>query len=260
MLELYILFICISVLLFVIYYYDMYNDVTKEAFDGPNYYLSACPSGFKMDYDNEGDIICHMDEGINISSQLLKYQKYQKDGKQCILNGKGTATTPNCVDYVLQYYQQQGMEFCAPSMPSYFENNAEKKKGCTRGELNETLTGPRFSTQPKCIIYPNEEDNVYSIDSCPNQKELEEYPCFGNSCTKQLVQYWNKSPLLLVVNFSDNQGMPHTAYSKKSLLRYLNVVWPQWKNHINLDRMIWNAEVAKKFYIDKTISKDDIDI
>ena len=256
MLELYILVICISVLLFVIYYYDMY-DVTEEAFDGTNYYLSACPSGFKMNYDNDGNSICYMDEGQHMSSHLLKYQK---DGKQCILNGKGTTTLPNCVDYILKYYKTQGMEFCSPSMASYFENNAEKKKGCTRGELNETLTGPRFPTQPKCIIYSNDDDNQYSIDSCLNQKELEEYPCFGNNCTKQLVQYKEKSPLLLLINFSDTQGMPHTAYSKKSFTRYLNAVWPEWTKDINMDRTIWNADVAKKFFIDKTISKDDIDI
>ena len=257
MLELYILVICISVLLFVIYYYDIYYDVTEEGFNGTNYYLSSCPSGFKVNYDNEGNTVCYVDEGLNISSQLVKYQK---DGKQCILNGKGTATMPNCVDYILKYYEKQGMEFCSPSMASYFENNANKTKGCTRGELNETLTGPRFPTQPKCIIYSDDDDNQYSMDSCLNQKELEEYPCFGNNCTKQLVQYKAKSPLLLAVNFSDSQGMPHTAYSKKSYVRYLNAVWPEWTQHINMERTIWNADVAKKFFIDKTISKDDIDL
>jgi hypothetical protein len=257
MLELYILVICISVLLFVIYYCDIFNDVKGEGFDNPNYYLSACPSGFKMNYDADGNTICYVDSGLNVSAGLLKYQK---DGKQCILNGKGSANMPNCVDYILQYYQQQGMEFCSPSMSGYFENNATKTKGCTRGDLNETLSGPRFPTQPTCTIYSNEDDNQYSINSCLNQKELEEYPCFGNNCTKQLVQYKEKSPLLLVVNFSDSQGMPHTAYSKKSFVRYLNAVWPDWKNYINVDRSIWNADVAKKFFIDKTISKNDIDI
>jgi len=256
MLELYILVICISVLLFVIYYYDIYV-VKEEAFNGTNYYLSACPSGFKMNYDNDGNTICYVDEGLNVSSYLLKYQK---NDKQCILNGKGSSTLPNCVDYILKYYASQAVEFCSPSMPSYFENNADKKKGCTRGDLNETLTGPRFTTQAKCIIYSNDTDNQYSIDSCLNQKELEEYPCFGSNCTKQLVQYKEKAPLLLVVNFSDSQGMPHTAYSKKSIVRYLNAVWPEWTQRINIDRVIWNADVAKKFFIDKTISKDDIDI
>lgn len=256
MLELYILVICISVLLFVIYYYDMYH-VTEEGFEGPNYYLSACPSGFKMNYDDDGNTICYIDEGLNVPPQLLKYQR---NGKQCILNGKGTSSVPNCVDYILKYYQKQAIEFCSMSLPSYFENNAEKKKGCTRGELNQTLTGPRYPTQPKCVIYPTDTDNQYSMDSCLNQKELEEYPCFGDNCTKQLVQYGAKSPLLLVVNFSDSQGMPHTAYSKKSLVRYLNAAWPQWTQRINIDRVIWNADVAKKFFVDKTISKDDIDI
>ena len=75
-----------------------------------------------------------------------------------------------------------------------------------------------------------------------------------------MVKYGAKSPLLLIVNFADSQGMPHTAYSKKSVVRYLNAVWPTWTQQINIDRMIWNADVAKKFYIDKTITKDDIDL
>jgi hypothetical protein len=54
--------------------------------------------------------------------------------------------------------------------------------------------------------------------------------------------------------------MPHTAYSKKSVVRYLNIVRPGWEKDINIDRKIWNADVAKKFFIDRTISKDDIDI
>ena len=257
MLELYILGICIGVLLVVIYYYGIYNDTSLESFEGTNYYLASCPSGFKMNYDNDGNTMCYVDEGLHTSSQLLKYQK---DGKQCILNGKGNASTPNCVDYILKYYKEQAIEFCLPSLPSYFENNGNKTKGCTRGELNETLTGPRFSTQPQCIIYSNDDDNQYSVNSCLNQKELEEYPCFGNNCTKQLVKFQDKTPLLLAVNFSDNQGMPHTAYSKKSFVRYLTTVWPDWTKHININRTIWNADVAKKFFIDKTISKEDIDL
>jgi hypothetical protein len=256
MLELYILVICIIVLLFVIYYYDIYNDVTEEGFNGTNYYLSSCPSGFKMDYDNNGNTICYVDEGLNVSLNLLKYKK---DGKQCILNGQGTENMPNCVDYIMKYYQTQSIKFCSQSMASYFENNAEKKKGCTRGELNETLTGPRFPTQPKCIIYANDNDNQYSVDSCLNQKELEEYPCFGNNCTKKLIQFGKKSPLLLSVNFSDNRGMPHTAYSKKSIVRYLNAVWPAWSKHFNIDKIPENAEVAKKLYIDRTISRADLE-
>jgi hypothetical protein len=194
-------------------------------------------------------------EGLNVSINLLKYRK---DGKQCILNGQGTENMPNCIDYIMKYYNKQSIDFCSPSMSSYFENNAEKKKGCTRGELNETLTGPRTSTQPKCIIYANEEDNQYLIDSCLNQKELEEYQCFGSNCSKKLIQFGQKTPLLLSINFSDSNDMPHTAYSKKSIIRYLNAVRPEWSKRMNIDKMIENAEVAKKLYIDKTISRADL--
>ena len=255
MLELYILFICISVLLFVIYYYDIFND-NVELFENPKYYLSACPSGFKMNYNSDGDTLCYIEQNLNIPTHLLKYQK---NGGQCILNGKGTRDIPNCVDYILSYYKKQSIEFCSPSLPSYFEDNSKKAKGCTRGELNELLNGPRMESQPTCIIYPNEEDNQFNIDSCMNQKELEEYPCFGTNCTKQLVQYGSRTPLLLIINFTDTEGIPRTAYSRQSIVRYLNLYWGNdWQERFNLDKRIWNADVAKKYFIDKTLSDADI--
>ena len=86
MLELYILFISSIILLFVIYYYDIFNDKI-EPFENRNYYLSACPSGFKMNYNSDGDTICYIEQNLNIPTHLLKYQR---NGTQCILNGKGT--------------------------------------------------------------------------------------------------------------------------------------------------------------------------
>jgi hypothetical protein len=255
MLELYILLIISIILLFVIYY-DIFDNKV-ELFENPNYYLSSCPSGFKMNYHSDGDTICYMEEHLTIPAHLLKYQK---NGNQCILNGKGTPDIPNCVDYILTYYKKQSDEFCSPSLPSYFENSSKKTKGCTSGELNELLNGPRVESQPTCIIYPNDDDNQFNKDSCLNQKELEEYPCFGSNCTKQLIQYGKGIPLLLVINFTDSKGLPHTAYSKKSLVRYLNVVMTGWEKNMNIERMIWNADVAKKYFIDKTITNTDIDI
>lgn len=255
MLELYILLI-VSIALLVVIYYDLFNDKV-ESFENPNYYLSACPSGFKMNYNSDGDTICYIDQHLNIPAHLLKYQK---NGNQCVLNGKGTPDTPNCIDYILQYYNKQSIEFCSPSLPTYFENSSKDAKGCTSGELNELLNGPRLESQPTCIIYPNDDDNHFNKDSCMNQKELEEYPCFGSNCTKQLIQYGNGTPLLLVINFADSNGLPHTAYSKKSIIRYLNAVRSGWDKNINIDRMIWNADVAKKYYIDKTLTSTDIDI
>jgi hypothetical protein len=257
MLELYILFICISVLLFVIYYYDIFNDNKVESFENPKYYLSACPSGFKMNYNSDGDTLCYIEQNLNIPVHLLKYQK---NGGQCILNGRGTRDIPNCVDYILNYYRKQSIQFCNPSLPSYFEDNSKKTKGCTRGELNELLNGPRMESQPTCIIYPNEEDNQFNINSCMNQKELEEYPCFGSNCTKQLVQYGRRTPLLLMINFADTNGFPRTAYSRKSIIRFLDAVWSGWRQRLNIDRTIFNADIAKKYFIDKTLSPADVDI
>jgi hypothetical protein len=62
-----------------------------------------------------------------------------------------------------------------------------------------------------------------------------------------------------VVNFTDTEGVPHMAYSRKSLIRYFNHHWGNdWQERFNLDKRIWNADVAKKYFIDKTLSDADI--
>jgi len=160
MLELSFLFVCIIITLVVLHYWK-----SDEGFENPssrNYYLSSCPPGYKTFYGSDGSTQCC--NGEIIANQCIGDLK-------CTL-GKGTVDMPNCVQAMIKEYTEKGQEMCPPTMPNYFENGAEKKKGCTKGDWNDTLTGPQTASQPTCIIYDMQADNELKVDSCLNLKIL----------------------------------------------------------------------------------------
>lgn len=241
MLELGFLLISIIIIICVIYINTENN--TENYTD---YYLSSCPSGYKTFY-NDGDVICCNGEivGNKCISDL-----------QCTI-GKG-GNIPNCVNAILDDYKEKGKIVCPLSF-SYFEDKSNK--GCTNGQLNNTLTGPKNSKQPTCKIYKSTELNHNSKDSCYNQKMLEEAKCFGNNCTKTLIQPIPNKPVLIGIGFTDHTGMHKIAYTRNSYENYLNVVNPEWKNQgLDLSKNINVAEVAKAYYVDRTISENDIQL
>jgi hypothetical protein len=254
MLELTVLLISITVLLLFIYFKNntiIQNEI-KEPFE--NFYLSACPSGYKSFYNNNGDTVCC--DGEIIANKCIS-------DNQCTLNGKGTADMPNCTEFIKRLYSQKAKEYCMPSLPNYFEDKSKKIKGCMVGPLNDTMTGPKQPYQAKCVIYDTFEKNTMSKDSCANQKLLDSAKCFGNNCSKQLVKYDERLPPLVIIQFTDNIAMPHTAYTKQSLLEYFTIMWNRASKEeiLNfLSNKLFVDEVAKGFYIDKTIEQKDIQL
>jgi hypothetical protein len=110
-------------------------------------------------------------------------------------------------------------------------------------------------------MYPTMEENTNSKDSCSNQKEMDEFPCFGLNCTKGLVQVAPNQPIKISVGFTDSSGMHHVAYTRASMERYLNVSNPKWRDQgIDLSKNVNVAEVAKAFYVDKTMKQDDVQL
>jgi hypothetical protein len=261
MLELTVLLISITVLLLFVYFKNnkIAQNEIKEPFE--NFYLSGCPSGYKSFYSNNGDIVCC--DGEIIANKCIS-------DNQCTLNGNGTADMPNCTELIKRIYAEKAKQYCMPALPNYFEDKSKKIKGCMVGQLNDTMTGPQHSSQAKCIIYDTYEKNTKSIDSCANQKMLDLAQCFGKNCSKQLIKHHPLAPPLVAIQFTDNKGMPHTAYTRMSVESMFDVMWQEinpnfnWRNDPSLvnrlSKDINIAEVAKAYYIDKTITKDDIDI
>jgi hypothetical protein len=249
MIELTVLLISITIILVVLYIKDNMNKpVIEETFQ--NYYLNACPSGYKSFYNNNGDTVCC--DGEIVANKCIS-------DNQCILNGTGTPDMPNCVEFILRDYADKAKKVCPSNLPNYFEDKTKNIKGCISGQMNDTLTGPQNTDQPKCIIYSSFEQNYNSKDSCANQKLLDSAQCFGNNCTKELIQPNPSAPPLVAIGFTDSTGMHRVAYSKQSMEHFLNVVNPQWHNQgIDLTKNINVAEVSKAFYIDKTMDQSQI--
>lgn len=245
MLELTVLLISIVVILLVIYYKQNTGKV-PETFQ--NYYLSSCPAGYKSFYDRNGDIICC--NGEVVGNKCI-------GNLQCTLNGKGTEDLPNCVTAILQDYREKAKTQCPASMTSYYEDKSKDIKGCINGAYNDTLTGPRDTNQAVCKIY--KEWNQNYKDSCYNQIMLNEAKCFGNNCSKQLIQPIPNAPILIGIGFTDSMGMYKMSYTRRSIEDYLNAVWPQWKNGwLDLSKNINVAEVAKAYYIDRTMDQSQV--
>jgi hypothetical protein len=250
MLELTVLLIGIVILFVAIYFWNKSNNysILDEGFE--NYYLTGCPSGYKSFYNTDGNIVCC--DGDVLANKCL-------GDNQCTLNGKGTADMPNCVEAITKMYAEKGKAQCPSTMPQYYEDGTNSMKGCTRGRLNDTLSAPQFSNQPKCTIYNNQRENINSLDSCYNQKQLDGITCFGNNCTKELTQPIAAAPPLVAIGFTDNSGMHRIAYTRSSMETFLDVSNPSWRNQgMDLSKNINVAEVAKAYYIDRTIDKSEI--
>jgi hypothetical protein len=66
-------------------------------------------------------------------------------------------------------------------------------------------------------------------------------------------------PAKIAVHFVDSTGMQRTAYTRASLQRYLNAANPNWRDHMDLQKNIGVAEVAKAYYVDHTIAQTEVE-
>lgn len=241
------------VILCVIHYLRNHKSVTAESFvDDAESYLHSCPSGYKSYHLTNGNTACC--KGEIIANECMS-------DDVCLLNGKGTNGMQKCTDVVTGEYESKAVEQCPPSMSSYFEDATKKVKGCTAGPLNTSLTGPQQKNQPVCTIYDTMDMNLKSLNSCWNQKEMDEFACFGTNCTKTLVQAAPNAPIQIAVGFVDGTGMHRVAYTRASMQRFLDATKPTWRGQeMDLDKNVNVAEVAKAYYVDKTIQQDDVQL
>lgn len=213
--------------------------------EGESFHLSACPTGLNTFYDSAGNLLCC--DGEVIGSKCI-------GKKQCTLSSTASGDTPTCISLLQASYTEKSDTFCPSTMPSYYEDLAAKKKGCTAGRLNPTMTGPRNVSDASCVIYPTLEENLNAKDSCHHVKKKEEFPCFGTDCRKEIVQPKAGAPSLVAVHFTDPTGMFHIAYTRESMEQYLNATQPRWREQgLDLEKNVQVAEVAKAYFVDKSI-------
>lgn len=211
--------------------------------------LSACPSDMKTFYLSDGRTGCC--NGPVIGSRCT-------GTVQCTMTGDGGNQLPNCATLLKEEYKTKSESKCPSALPQYFEDKATKQRGCTSGGLNGDMTQPATSSQPRCQIYSSLEENLIKEDSCELYRQMEETPCFGTQCTKKITPS-TVGPPLVTVQFIDKSGMYRTAYTRKSLEYYLNQTRPKWRDEgLDLEKNVMVAEVAKAYFIDRTLSADAI--
>lgn len=252
--EIIALLVLIALLVFFLSYetHEGFQESTSRSSTSDPISLSACPSDMKTFYLPDGRTACC--NGPIVGSRCT-------GSVQCTMTGEGTKDLPSCSSLLQQDYQAKSKSSCPPSLSSYFEDKATKKKGCTSGALNREMTLPATTTQPTCWMYPTLEENLTKKDSCELQRQLEETPCFGTKCTKRILSTGEGAPPLVAVQFVDKMGMYRTAYTRKSLEYYLNQTRPAWREEgLDLDKNVMVAEVAKAYYVDRTKSEKEIQI
>jgi hypothetical protein len=213
--------------------------------------LSACPSDMKTFYLPDGRTACC--NGPIVGSRCT-------GTVQCTMTGEGGKELPNCATLVKEDYKAKSESKCPAALPLYFEDKATKKRGCTSGGLNGEMTQPAVSSQPTCWIYPTLEESLARKDSCELHRQMEEAPCFGTQCKKSItVSADSGAPALVTIQFVDKSGMYRTAYTRKSLEYYLNQTRPKWRDEgLDLDKNVMVAEVAKAYFVDRTLSADAV--
>jgi hypothetical protein len=246
MLEITFLIVTVLVVLFIIHYQS--KKVEPFAND---FYLQACPSGYNTLFYDDNDVASCCDGEVKYSKCLGQ--------RQCKL-GEGPE---NCARLILNDYKRLGSDKC-PNGWNYYEDSVTNKKGCTKGALNDKLSGPRVLDpvlSPICTIYSNPDDNKNKIDSCFNKKQLEDYACFGRDCKKSLLSWDpNAPPLLKIDTIVDNYRnvvngtptpAPITVYSRRSV--------NAWASAINLqipdpDTNMAIDDVAIAYYQNRDIN------
>ena len=88
---------------------------------------------------------------------------------------------------------------------------------------------------------------------------MEQFQCFGKNCVKSVIQTAPRMPVLIQIQFEDSAGVPRVAYTKESMERFLDVSQPNWRNQgLDLSKNVAVAEVAKAYYVEKTIENVQI--
>ena len=249
-------FIALLLLLGIAIAYLCYTSRTEGFKEGPDssddsISLSACPSDMKTFYLPDGRTACC--NGPIVGSRCT-------GTVQCTMTGKGGKDLPNCAALLKADYKTKSESKCPSALPTYFEDKATKKMGCTSGALNGDMTMPVTTSQATCWIYPTLEENLTKKDSCELQRQMEEASCFGTHCVKSITPSVDSSvPALVTIQFVDKSGMYRTAYTRKSLEYYLNHTRPKWRDEgLDLDKNVMVAEVAKAYFVDRSLSADAI--
>ena len=225
--------------------------------------VNTCPANSNQFVDSNGLVLCCKGDLV--------------DG-QCSTNpicslSEGTNKYPTCSIWTAAYLNEKGRNRCPPSLPNYYETKDETVRGCTDGRRNKTGSAPLTQKQRFCKLYRTQQEEEGKIDSCENQKLLEQSVCFKNTdvkVEKTLISVLNGFlPAQVQCNFGDiNTRTAGTCITNDSMDRFMTRIFEilgirnnDWKsgtvNWDPIEKMNF-CSVAEKYKIRKTITFKDL--
>ncbi len=253
--------------LFAVQAYMLYTEQAESAnenegfqdaaYESNDIQLTACPAETTSYVNNNGMSLCCKTALVNGSCP---------SGQLACTLSEGSSSIPTCSAYLAAVLEEKGKERCPASRPHYYENG--RVRGCTAGRRTPDGTGPMKSTDSQCTLYSLEADDISKLDSCTNQRLLENTVCFQGSTVKATPQLVMSGAGIPLVNCSYSDPvthMPGSCFSDESLYRFVDVViangwWPKsydWRANWR-GRSQWCSK-NKKVYIDKTMSLADVE-
>jgi len=225
------------------------NNTTLTPQSLPN--ITMCPAPTKSFVQKNGDTLCC--DGNPAGTEC-------EGTTVCTLSSTTSKNMPSCATYLMDLYIKRGAQLCPKTIPNYYINNSGKAL-CTVSKLNNELNGPNDLSADKCTISAGK---MKDPDSCEVKVALDKMPCPSRGCKKVANSFGANHPVVLSANFKDSMNIMHNCYDTNSAIGYLRSIFgEEWKSklsHINIDRNIMFCNVAKKYFIDKTLTKKDIDI
>lgn len=229
---------------------------TQDEQENLDIHITSCPADTVSYVDGGGRTVCC--DGTVADGKC-------SGAKVCSLS-EPISGLPTCSIWLDAYLENKGAQRCPTTMPHYFENKAANTSGCTGGDRNTKGTAPLSAKF--CNLYVSEEDSLLKIDSCENQKMLENAKCLSVQTTKSLSDRGDIPPLISCIGM-DNSLTPLNCIDDASAARTYdyttkkyNPSLANWREQSVGWGALWKisfCSAVQKVKIDKTLSLSDLE-
>jgi hypothetical protein len=203
--------------------------------------ITFCPFNSTAVITNSGESLCCEGETSRKVGCLQK--------TVCSLSNSFGKNYGPCSKVYGEYIKKMSRS-CPKSLPSYFEKrdpankNIIVEKGCYAGATHPNKYEPVSKQQKTCKLYESKKDSDLNINSCLNQKNLDDrnnnLKYQGGGKAQFVIFRKNTPPLIQITQmrrqkvFGGEVEMPEVTYTWPSLTRYWKYVWPEYTK-FNLD-------------------------
>ena len=203
-------------------------DFKSEGFT-TNIQMTTCPPNSVGYVTSAGDTNCCDGDIVNNKC----------NGKNiCSLSPKPPNGIMNCSEWMNKEWTRRSSAYCPSSMPNYFGPVKRGKglEGCSEVSTNLDGSGPSSEGTRTCKIYSSEDQDLKNIDSCFNQKALEDMKAPG---THSIINT-GRVPLLISTGVSDGSSpVPTVCYDYKRAIQYLQDINSQVADALRKDPCIY---------------------